>query len=242
MALSFTEYSALQLHGIFAGFLDQKVFQDISARGDWYRSHLPGEAVLAKGSLPGHMVVVVHGTLELLHSNRNGAEQLFRIARAGDCLGIEAVLCDLPLPYELRALTQSTILLVPKSSLLAWIKASPAFSRRLMQVLANDVEHMYAELDGIQHNASQRFACYLHCGEGRGRRGQPVGEDFTLALTYGKLAQRLGTTQAHLSRTMRDLEKAGVIGRDGHRIKVRDRAAFSRLLCAGCRRGEAARC
>lgn len=236
MTFTSSEHSALNLQGILAGFLDQPLFGDVLQRDDWHRTHAPGSTVLSKGSIPKGLYVVVHGTLEMILSNRNGSEHTVRIAKAGDCLAIEAVLCDIAVVYELRTLTRATLLFVPTATVMAWIDRSPVFARRLMHLMADDVGYLYEELDGIQtRSAVERLACYLHCGEGRGRRGQEIGDDFSISLPFVKLAQRLGASQPHLSRALRNLEDAGVISRDGRRVHVRDNVAFNQLLCTACR-------
>lgn len=236
MTFSPSEHSALNSQGIFAGFLEEARFTDVLTREDWHRTHLPGSVVLPKGSVPKGMFVIVHGTLEVILSNRNGGEHMVRIAKAGDCLAVEAVLCDIPVVYELRTLTKSTLLFVPTTTVMGWIDGSPAFARRLMHAVADDVGFLYEELDGIQTRSTvERLACYLHCGEGRGRRGQPIGDAFSVALPFIKLAQRLGASQPHLSRAMRALEDSGVISREGRHVHVQDRGAFSQLLCTACR-------
>ena len=235
MTLSASEFSALDAHGIVAGLLGQDLFRAVIDRPDLHRAFAPGDVVLRKESRPGGMFVVIHGTLEMILSNRQGVEHMVRVAKAGDCLGVESVLCDTEAVYELRALTRASLLFVPKAEVLAWIDGSPAFSRRLMHLLADDVADLYEELEGLQHRSTiERLACYLHCGEGRERRGQPLLDEYTIALPYMKLAQRLGASQPHLSRAMRNLEDAGMIARHGRRIQIRDAAAFSRLLCTAC--------
>ena len=236
MTFSPSEHSALNSQGIFAGFLDEPQFCNVLTREDWHRTHLPGSVVLRKGSLPKGMFVIVHGTIELILSNRNGGEHMVRIAKAGDCLAIESVLCDIPVVYELRTLTKATLLFIPTATVMEWIDDSPPFARRLMHAVADDVGFLYDELDGIQNRSTvERLACYLHCGEGRGRRGQPIGDAFAIALPFVKLAQRLGASQPHLSRALRNLEDSGVISRDGRHVHVQDKRAFSQLLCTACR-------
>ena len=130
---------------------------------------------------------------------------------------------------------RASLIFVPRATLGAWIEASPIFSRRLMHLLADDVADLYEELEGLQNRSTlERLACYLHCGEGRVRRGEPLREEYALSLPYMKLAQRLGTSQPHLSRALRNLEDAGVISRCGRRIRIADRPAFVHLLCTAC--------
>lgn len=236
MTFSPSEHSALNRQGLFAGFLEDSLFGDVLTKEDCQRTHLPGSVVLRKGSVPKGMFVIVHGMLELILSNRNGGEHMVRIAKAGDCLALEAVICDIPVAYELRTLTKATVLFVPTNTVMGWIEASPAFARRLMHAVADDVGFLYEELDGIQNRSTvERLACYLHCGEGRGRRGQTTGDNFSIVLPYVKLAQRLGASQPHLSRAMRALEASGVIRRSGRQVSVEDKGAFGQLLCTACR-------
>ncbi len=235
MALTAGERSALASSGILAGLVDKEPFRGLLDDARYHRRHAPGEAVIRKGSVPAGMYLVVHGSLEVVLSNQKGIEHVVRIARCGHCLGLENALVETAAVYELRALTEASLIFVPHATVATWIEASALFSRRLMRLLADDVADLYDELDGLQSRSTiERLACYLHCGEGRARRGEPLREEYFLALPYLKLAQRIGTSQPHLSRALRNLEDAGMITRNGRRIRIADAAAFSRLLCVGC--------
>lgn len=235
MTFSPSELSALNAQGLLAGFLDRDEFRLAVQRGEGHRIHRAGAVILDKGCAPAGIYLVVHGTLELMLRNRDGGEHIAGLSRAGDCCGLEAVLCGRPSVYELRALTQSTLLFLPREWVLEWIDRVPGFARRVLQTVAREVGQLYAEIDGIQSRSTlERLACYLHCGERRECRGEPAREQFSIALPYFKLAQRLGASQPHLSRALRSLEDSGVITRDGRHLQVRDAQAFARLLCNGC--------
>lgn len=235
MALSSCELSALACGGLLKGLVAQEPFATTLGDPALHRRHGCGQTVIAKGAAPEGMFIVVHGTLELVLSNARGVEHVVRLARAGHCVALENALGDTPAAYALRALTEASLIFVPRATLGAWIEASATFSRRLMHLLAVDVADLYEELEGLQHRSTlERLACYLHCGEGRVRRGEPLREEYSLSLPYMKLAQRLGTSQPHLSRALRNLEDAGVISRCGRRIRIADRTAFAHLLCSTC--------
>lgn len=235
MTLSAIELSALGASDVLAGLIEREPFRGILDLPRLHRCHGPGDVVIRKGSTPAGMFVVLQGTLEMMLSNRSGGEHMVRIAKAGHCLGLESALGDVAAVYELRSVAEASLLFVPTETMMAWIQVSPVFSRRLMALLAEDVADLYEELDGLQNRSTiERLACYLHCGEGRVCRGEPLRDDYTLALPYNKLAQRLGTSQPHLSRAMRNLEEAGMINRVCRRIRIDDKAAFARLLCTGC--------
>ena len=234
MGLSSCEIAALNGEGLFTGLLDQEPFAVLLKRPDWLRTYEPGAIVLHKGEDGGGASAVIHGTLEVLLYNRQGDERMVRAAGAGDCVGLEAAFGEVVLSYEARAITRIRLIHVPKSQLLAWVDASPVFARRLMLALAQDTRRLYEEIDGQGRSMLQRLACYLHCGEGRGKAGDERRDHFTVSLPYIKLAQRLGTSQPHLSRSLRRLEEAGVIERLGRHIRVVDSTRFSDLLCSTC--------
>jgi len=234
MGLSSCEIAALNSEGLFAGLLDQETFAILLQRSDWLRTYEPGAVVLHKGGEGGGVAAVIHGTLEVLLYNRQGDERMVRAAGAGDCVGLEAAFGEVALSYEARAITRVRLIQVPKAQLLAWIDASPVFARRLMQALAQDTGRLYAEIDGQARSMLQRLACYLQCGEGRSKSGDGRRDHFTVCLPYIKLAHRLGTSQPHLSRSLRRLEEAGIIERQGRHIRVADPARFSHLLCSTC--------
>lgn len=239
MQLSSRDYAALQAPGLFSGCLGDEPFAALARRGDWLRSCRGGHVLMRKGSHPGHLVVVLDGAAEMVLSSRNGNEKAIRILRAGECCGLETLFSGAPVPFELRALSPTRFLRLPGAEVLAWAGASALFRQRVLRQLADDTAHLYEELEGIHHNAAdQRLACYLHCGERRRRREAAGNELLTVNFGYGKLARRLGTSHPHLSRTLRSLEAAGTIGRDGRQVEVRDPAAFARLLCSHCRRSQ----
>lgn len=241
MDLSSCELLALHSEGVFVGLLDQVPFSALLARRDWLRTFEAGSIVMHH-TASGAAAVIIHGTLEVLLHNRQGDERMLRTVGGGDCVGLEAVLGELPLVYEARALTRGRLLMVPKSYWLEWVESSPLFARRLLAAMAWDTGRLYEEIDGQAKSMLQRLACYLHCGEGHkpfsGEGRDHRAGQYTVSLPYIKLAHRLGTSQPHLSRSLRRLEEAGVIERQGRHIRIKDEAGFSNLLCATCTRAQ----
>ena len=154
MALSSCELSALACGGLLKGLVALPPF--VATLGDpaLHQRHGRGQTVLAKGAAPEGMFIVVHGILELVLSNARGVEHVVRLARAGHCVGLENALGETPAAYALRALTEASLIFVPRATLGAWIEASPIFSRRLMHLLADDVADLYEELEGLQNRST----------------------------------------------------------------------------------------
>lgn len=236
MELSAREHALLQSHRLFSCLIGDVAAASLAGRRDWLASCRRGQTLVPRGGRPGHAVLVLEGVLEVVLANRSGSEKALRILRAGDCCGLENLFSGMPAASEVRALTPARCLRLPGEVLASWLASSPAFRAAVMRQIADDTAHLYEEMEGIHHQgADRRLACYLHCGERR-RRATGEGERPVAGLSYGKLARRLGTSQPHLSRTLRDLEAAGAIGRSGRELRVLDPAVFARLLCTTCQR------
>ena len=131
---------------------------------------------------------------------------------------LAACIRDAPYLMSARTLERSRIILIPSSDLRAVFRRDPEFAVSTINELAGCYRAVVRHAKGLKlRDSRERVAAYLikHL-----RRAAPANS-FVLPLEKRILASYLGMTPENLSRTLRALEKEGVLV-EGSRVTVTD--------------------
>lgn len=207
------------------------------AAGQGCQLRLPPETVFLNSGMaqPG-LWVIAHGTIETFVVDATGREKIVDFAQIGGTLGEETLFDGRTLPYSARSLTQAAVLQLPEALVGEWMAAYPAFSRRLMALVAERIDYVSRDvLTFCTKKAAARLVCYLVCHFDRTPDTADGTHSLHLAIPRNKLASRLGISDSHLSRAFRELEEKALITKQGRGYFIPDVHALSNYVCpAGC--------
>lgn len=195
---------------------------------------LPGETFLAAGTAHPGLHVVVHGSLELFVLTGCGREKVFDFVKIGGTVGEETLFSERPLQYSARSLTHTAVFRLSPEMVAAWVDDYPAFSRKLMQLVAARIDFVVRDMISLcTKRATAHLICYLVCQFACVRGPADDSCFLPLAIPRHKLASRLGMTESHLSRTFRDLEEKALLIPRGRGYDVPSISALSNYVCPG---------
>lgn len=183
-----------------------------------------GETLFAEFERCRGLFVVLTGTVKVYKVDSRGRELTLSVETPGACAG------DLPLfdggnyPYSAEAASADTVVwFVPRGRFREVMRAHPEIAERALLALGVRLRRMVqiAEAQSL-YSVRARLAGYLlEAGRGRGT--------FRLEETNEAIGGHLGTVREVVSRTLRALKDAEVIGLRGRWVDVRDVEELKRI-------------
>lgn len=191
-----------------------------------YSSH---STVFQEGRIANWIYLVQSGQLKL-SSASGGRTMLLRIARAGDVLGLSAVLNGLPYETTAQTLTTCDLTHIEGTAFLGLAeKAAPAGFQALT-VLAREHREVFlsAKRLALFPLASSRIAQVLLAFASSERSSKPVSS-FIMALNHTELASLVGTSRETVTRLLNQLERDRVISRNNSEVRILNLAKLREL-------------
>lgn len=197
--------------------------------GDRTISYEAGKPIRSEGDEPGGIFMLHEGWILSSITNADGRRQIHKVHRAGDIFGAPS------LPFE--ATVESLIALTPcKVSSIALFSLGELFAKapRLGAVLfLLAQEERAALMDRLmaagrlsaKHNVAA-LLLVLHRGGPSGGKGTLIHQP----MTQSQIADVLGLSTVHVSRSLIALESGGFIRRDGHTYDLLDIARLDAFV------------
>jgi len=161
---------------------------------------------------------------------RDGRRQVLNIVLPGDFIGFPGCFFESAL-YSVTALTDAVVSSVPLTMLIGLFERSPRLAAAIFWSFACEAA-LYAEhlIDVVRRSALERVAHFLL---ELLTRLQVVGladeRSYQMPLTQELIADALGLSVSHVSRTLRQLPEDGLLAIEEQRVVIKDIDALSAL-------------
>jgi len=208
---------------LFLKTIPEKAMEALISAGEPWELQ-KGDSLFEEFSRCRGLMVVLQGVVKVYKLDSRGRELTLSLEVVGSSVG------ELPLfdggnyPYSAEAAANDTVVwLVPRSRFREIMRAYPEIAERGLLALGVRLQRMVqiAEAQSL-YSVRSRLATYLWELSG----GRTV---FTLEETNEAIASQLGTVREVVSRTLRNLKDAGVIGLQGRAITIRDREELMQI-------------
>lgn len=206
--------SIIQNCPIFAG-LDESAAQALAGSAA-KQSHAEESIVFSDGDPAASLFILIDGSIDLIKSTPDGREQLVRQVKSGEMFAEAAMFSGIAYPATAIARTDSTLVVVTKSSFLTIVKEHPEVALAIMGTMAKLLRHLNKLVSDLSlGSVAQRLARYLI------DESKKLGTTtFDLPLPKRDLAFKLGTVPETLSRTLKKLASKGIVEVHGKTIKI----------------------
>jgi len=177
--------------------------------------------VAAHAHCPG-IYLVTSGRLMLSVGGAAGGRKVLRLAEPGDVIGLAATLLGSATLAAVEALTDSTLVLIPREIVLDRALQDAQLAFTLATLAARQSRALAADLEAVSlQSGRERIVNYL-----LGNAGGVTAGASAVLLTAKKsvIASRLSVTPEYFSRTLRELISCGAIEVNGRQITIRDSA------------------
>ncbi len=182
-----------------------------------------GDVLMAEGGNSHSLYVVRQGWLHSSARIAAGGRQILRFHYAGDLIGTSSIAWA-QAASTLTAVSDCLVTELPKTTLGLLFQSQPRVAGLLYAIAAAENVAMSDRLTSIgRMGAAERLSTLLLDILARLRvTAGGVIDSFDLPLTQSDLGDALGLTKVHVNRTIRALEKTGVIERTGRRVRICD--------------------
>ena len=191
----------------------------------------PAGALLLMEDEPSQGVYVIcQGSVKLLTTNSGGKTLIFKIARRGEILGLNAALTGAAHEVTAETLLTAQLAYVTREHFQKFIRENPDACLRVAQHLGRDCDSAYQLICsiGLSNSVEAKLARFLLDWSAEGQTRQE-GLRVRLALTHEEIAQLIGCSRESVSRSFSDFKRKRLVEVNGSTLLVQDKAALESL-------------
>lgn len=181
----------------------------------------PGELLMTQDQPNDQLFVVQQGWVHSARTLVNGARQIVGFHYAGDLIGTSSIAWTIA-TNTVTSVGDCIVSELPKSALGRMFEQEPRLAATLYAIAAADFVAMGDRLTSIgRMGAVERLGMMLLDMLARLRvTAGGVVDSFDLPLTQQDIGDAVGLTKVHVSRTFGEMERRGLIARNGRRVRV----------------------
>lgn len=174
--------------------------------------------------------VICQGEVKLTISSSEGKTLITRIAKAGEILGLVAVLSGKPYKVTAETLRPSQISFVRRTDFLKFIAQHPEAALAALNQLSANYNGACEQLRtvGLSASAEERLARLLL--EWAGGEEQKATSRFKMPLTHEEIAECIGSTRETVTRTLSEFKHKQLVILKGSTLFISNRAALESLV------------
>lgn len=181
--------------------------------------HAGGTTLFQMGDLPGRVYIVRQGAVELTRE-LHGRHVTLQLLHPGDVFGDIPLIARMPLPFDARALEDTTVLSIDSVTLWRILEQRPRLAQRWMVSIALRMAEVQGRLvDLLAGGLPAQLASLLvrEAEQGRVRLSQQV------------LASLVGGRRTSVNRVLKDLESRGLVALRYRQVEILDAAGLAAL-------------
>jgi CRP-like cAMP-binding protein len=180
------------------------------------RTLAAGEPLNHAGTEPAAVCIVREGCLELAVNGASG-RIVIQTLRPGSIDGDIQLLLGLPMPYETRANTTTTCLLLERADFEELLDTHPHLSRRWLTSVSQRLVRSHSRLTSLLGESLEAQVAQLLLDESL---------DDVVALPQTTVAALLGVRRPSVNRVLRKLARSGTVEISYGRVRIIDRPAL----------------
>jgi len=194
------------------------------------RRYRRGTYVCHQGDPPGEVYFLVEGKIEISSTSATGTRVFHASVDGPSFMGELGLLGDMPRTATILSVRDSDVWAAPGDGLLDLITNEPAASRAAMRALARQVQEHQALVDDLLFlDLKGRVAKRLLQMVTPDLSRLPSDGVVVPEVTQADLASLCGGSRENVTRILKELDRRGLVHRDGHRYVLRDVDALARL-------------
>lgn len=181
-----------------------------------------GEPLQRLGEVPAAVCIVRDGCLELAVHGSSG-RIVIQTLRAGDIDGDIQILLGMPMPYETRANTETTCLMVGRSQFEELLATHPRVSRRWLTSVSQRLARSHSRLTSLLGQPLEIQVALLLLEE---------HVDGVVSLPQATVAALLGVRRPSVNRVLRKFARGGLVEISYGKVQILDTVALADLTTA----------
>jgi CRP/FNR family cyclic AMP-dependent transcriptional regulator len=179
------------------------------------RSAQRGELIVIEGGPSQFIYMVSSGVVRVYLTSSDGREQVLQLARPGDSFNDVAVFDGLPNLANASAMSQVLLYSVSRVDLQHIMERFPSVRKNAVDVLAGQLRRLVSLVTDLSFKRVTARLARLLLEQSQTAEVSPY-------ITQQQMATMVGTVREMIGRAIKDLELAGAIRMERHRIVIVD--------------------
>lgn len=181
-----------------------------------------GQVVFNEFNSPEGIYAVYSGSLKVFKEGKAGKEQILKFVGPGTVLGYRAILCNQPFGISAATLEDSSLCFIPTKTFQELLSQDILFTQQMLQELSEDLGNARSNVIGLtQKSVKARIAETLL--NLKAFYGEDKDTEFlSKKISRTHIAQLCGVTIESVVRTLKSLEREGVITLVKREIRIID--------------------
>jgi len=196
-------------------------------------SHPTHTILFLENQLPRGIFVLCDGEIKLSISSKGGKTLILRIAKAGEILGLMAVLSGRPYEMTAEAISPCRVAFIRREDFARFVTAHAEATHAIVKQLSSNYKAMCEQLRvvGLAASAPARLARLLlewdtHIAQTSRASGA------RLALTHEEIAEFIGASRETVTRTLNEFKNRKFIIIKDSTLVISNRAALEAVIAA----------
>jgi CRP-like cAMP-binding protein len=192
------------------------------ARECAWRSYRAGQRIISRAAADRDVHLIVSGRVRATTYSAAGKQVTFRDLAAGELFGEVAAIDDMPRSADVVALESALTASLSPAAFRKLLREEPAVAERVLRRLASLVRRMSERVIDLStlgvHNR-------IHAELLRLARESGVKQNIARidpAPKHADMASQVSTYREQVTRELSTLAKAGIVGKDGRALLIRD--------------------
>lgn len=190
-----------------------------------------GAMMFIEGQLPRGVFILCAGKVKLSTSSREGKTIITKLSDAGDVLGLNAVVSNLPYEVTAEMMEPGQANFIARDYLLHFMNEFPEVAIRIAQQLSRNYFAAYEGIRtlGLAISPSEKFAKLLLSWSTKTTAADGSAQ-VKLTLTHEEIAEIIGTTRETVSRLFSEFKKKQLMQLRGATLFIRSRPALEEIV------------
>jgi CRP-like cAMP-binding protein len=179
--------------------------------------------ILSEGEVPRFSAVLIYGFAFRQKVASDGSRQIVSLHMPGDPVDFQSLFLDIS-DHDIRTLTDVMIATVPRAEIQRLVRTYPAISEAIIAHLLIEASISREWILNVGRRDATTALAHVLCEWAVRFAAQGLASDdgYELPMSMDQLADVLGLTPVHVSRTMKTLVTKGLIMRDKRHISFAD--------------------
>jgi CRP/FNR family transcriptional regulator len=189
-----------------------------------------GTILFLEGQHPRGVFVLCMGKAKLSTSSREGKTIITKIAEAGDLLGLNAMISNVPYEVTAEMMEPGQANFLPREPLILMMREFPDVALRIAQQLNRNYFTAHEEIRTLGlATSSERFAKLLLQWSIKTTQDNGSSQ-IRLTLTQEEIAEVIGTTRETVARLFANFKKKQLLQVQGETLVIHSRFALEQMV------------
>jgi len=199
---------------------DKQALLDLPHQTRWIEA---GRYLGREGDSPVGASLILSG-LAIRHKvTIDGVRQILSVHIPGDFVDLESSLLKLA-DHNVQALTRCELAIIPRDAIIQLVDEHPRVGRAMWIDTLIDGSVFREWIVNVGRRSARSAMAHLLCEFARRLEAAGLAEEYAyeLPMSQEQLADALGITPVHVNRTLRELDREGLINREKRLIQIPD--------------------